>query len=114
MKTRRCEFCRCLIKPTYMDGVLVNECISEFCMNRGNTDWPDWRTAKVGTYCLYPCRRCGCVIEDELSKVRICSTCGPLHDREQLLKEALKLLPKRKDAKLENFKTRAQKAIRAY
>lgn len=92
----RCEYCRHRLQVSVINGVTVREpCQTEFCQCRAQAAFvnePDWRTVKLGLNCLFPCRRCGCVIDDILDKGRICYRCGPLAAREKLLKETIPYL----------------------
>lgn len=72
---------------------------SDFCMQIPKEERRLWHSFKPynhetaeGSFGVYPCAECGCVMEDEFEEPRLCSDCGPKvrsRRRTALLKEVL-------------------------
>jgi len=69
------------------------EFCSEFCAETTQEQKQAFQAMKDGDFGQYPCERCGCIIEDVLSRPAICGSCGPMTRVEALLRETLPHLP---------------------
>ncbi len=87
MKRERCPDCR---MPYQREG--EDRWCSNFCATVPEKDRRAWQTAKNGDWAVYPCKVCGCAIEDELAE-RVCSTCWPTERLERLLRQCVKHVP---------------------
>lgn len=88
----------CGFKLVY-DRDLQQEICSEFCMGMSRESKEALKTLKPGEYGLWPCRKCGCPMDDVYPKAktqRICSDCyrkERFATRTKLLKKAVAYLP---------------------
>lgn len=81
---------------------------SQFCALVPDREFEEFKKAKPGDYCVYPCSECGNPIEGEWfpdnPKQTRCAACGPkvrLCERTKLLEEALPHLPAELRARVE-------------
>ena len=86
MKTKKCPDCLHAIERPESN---YSYC-SSFCCEVPEKDRRAWQTAERGTWCIYPCAKCGCAIEDEISKERICSSCWPEYSLKKLLRQYMR------------------------
>lgn len=68
---------------------------SEYCATTSDAEKAEYKKAKVGDYCIYPCRECGCAIEDNMDRSQVCGTCYPEWSMRKLLRRCKKYVPER-------------------
>jgi hypothetical protein len=67
---------------------------SEFCVTTCDKEKQEFLNAKDGDFCVYPCRECGCPIEDVYDMAKpICGGCGPKVRAKAIREVLVKALP---------------------
>jgi hypothetical protein len=66
---------------------------SEYCATTTSEQQAEWKAAKLGDYCVYPCGECGHAIEDVLSRDRVCGSCGDEWRLKKLLRRCRRHVP---------------------
>jgi hypothetical protein len=77
---------------------------SEFCARATEKELTEFRAARSGEFCVFPCSECGEPTEGEWMPGAHCYSCAPkvkLREREALLKECLPHLPSELRARIE-------------
>lgn len=100
MADETCSTCKFPVRiETYGSNYSERRC-SEFCASATGRELDEFKAAKPGDYCVYPCPECGGPTEGEWHpdppRKSICYKCGPkvrLRERTKLLEEAMPHLP---------------------
>lgn len=108
-----CPTCKFPVRiETYGSNYSERVC-SEFCAQATGQELDEFKAAKPGDYCVYPCPECGGPTEGDWypnePKQTVCHTCSPkvrLRDRTKLLVEAMSYVP-------EDLKVRIEEAIKS-
>jgi len=88
----------CGFKVEY-DHVLKQTVCSEFCMETSEGDKAAFKALKPGDFGPWPCRKCGCLMEDTYPKAKTQQVCSDCYHKERfatrtkLLQKAGERLP---------------------
>jgi hypothetical protein len=95
-KQERCDVCRFPKRCEY--GYTF---CSDYCATATAAEIAEWKAAKVGNFCVYPCLVCGMSIGDVLSRSRVCSSCYPKWSLKNLLRQCMKHVPEKLRKKIQ-------------